>query len=330
MDRRGAVADEAGEVVDAPALRRLGDERGPAAQASPDQVVVDGADGEQRRHVAGAGTHRRDAVAEDDDLHAVADGGGGLAADALDGLAQAPRPARDLVRGRDPGRAQPELLQRRHLRLVDDRRRQLHLAGVLRLRGEQVAARAELDGERHDEPLAQRVDGRVGHLGEALGEVVVEHVRLAGEDRQRRVVAHGEARLLGLPGHGPDDELDVLGGEAGRRLAAEEVAGVAGARGGRGGGRAAAEAAMGAPSSPATSNGCAARLRRCASSQAPYGRRDATEVLTTSSRSSRPCSRSTAIIWPGPRRPFSTISSPGRSTAPASEASASRPERVRA
>ena len=52
-------------------------------------------------------------------------------------------------------------------------------------------------------------------------------MRLGGEDRQRRVVAHREARLLGLPGHRPDDELDVLGGEAGRRLTTEEVAGLA-------------------------------------------------------------------------------------------------------
>ncbi len=242
---RGAVADEAGEVVDAPALRRLGDERGPAAQASPDQVVVHGADGEQRRHVARAGHQRRDPVAEDDDLDAVAHRGRRLAADALDGLAQAPRPAGDLVGGRDPDRRQPEVRERGHLRLVDDRRRQLDLPGVLRPRREQVAARPQLDGERHDEPLAQRVDRRVGHLGEALGEVVVEHVRLAREDRQRRVVAHGEAGLPGLTGHGPDDELDVLGGEAGRRLAAEQGAGVAWAggrrgrsgRGGRGGGR---------------------------------------------------------------------------------------------
>ena len=52
MHGRGAVADEAGEVMDAPALGGLGDERGAAAQASPDQVVVHGADGEQHGHVS--------------------------------------------------------------------------------------------------------------------------------------------------------------------------------------------------------------------------------------------------------------------------------------
>ena len=237
MHGRGAVADEAGEVVDAPALRGLGEERGAAAQASPDQVVVDRADGEQRRHVARAGADRREAVAEDDDFRAVADRGGGLTADALHRLAESPRSAGDLVGGRDPGRAQPQLGQRRHLGVVDDRRGQLHLARVPGLRGQEVAARAELDRERHDQLLAQRIDRRVGHLGEALGEVVVEHVRLGGEDRQRRVVAHREARLLGLTGHRPDDELDVLGGEAGRRLAEQQAAGRARACGRRGGSR---------------------------------------------------------------------------------------------
>ena len=64
-----------------------------------------GADGQQRRDVAGAGDSPTvDAVAEHDDLaRRRATAAAALAADPLDGVAQAPRPARDLGRRWRPG-----------------------------------------------------------------------------------------------------------------------------------------------------------------------------------------------------------------------------------
>ena len=45
---------------------------------------------------------------------------------------------------------------------------------------QQIAPRAEADGERHDQLLAQRVDRRVGDFGEALLEIGVGQPRAYG------------------------------------------------------------------------------------------------------------------------------------------------------
>ncbi len=76
----------------------------------------------------------------------------------------------------------------------------------------QVAAGAEQRAERKDQALPQVVDGRVGHLGEALLEVVVEGPGLRGEDRQRRIIAHGADRLLPVLGHGAQDDGQLFRG----------------------------------------------------------------------------------------------------------------------
>ena len=187
---------------------------------------MDRAHGKQRRHVAGAGAHRREAVGEHHDLGALAHRVRRRAADPLDGVAQTPRAGAHVVPRGDLPRLELAGAQCGHLRVVEDRRAEHQLARVPGLGGEQIAAPAEVHGERHDEALAQRVDGRVGHLREALGEVIVQRVRPAREDRQGRIVAHREARFAGLPSHGQDDEVDVFGREARRRLTRQQVAGL--------------------------------------------------------------------------------------------------------
>jgi len=49
VHRRRAVADEAGDVVRGPRLRRLDEDGGAHAQPRADEVVVHRADGEERR-----------------------------------------------------------------------------------------------------------------------------------------------------------------------------------------------------------------------------------------------------------------------------------------
>jgi hypothetical protein len=75
---------------------------------------------------------------------------------------------------------------------------------------------------RDDDLLADRVDRRVGHLGEELLEIIVEQARLVGEHRERGVVAHGADGLDAVLGHRGDDDALVLKGVAEGELALEE------------------------------------------------------------------------------------------------------------
>jgi hypothetical protein len=58
--------------------------------------------------------------------------------------------------------------------------------------------------------LVDRIHGGIGHLGEELLEVVVEHARAIREAGQRRVVAHGSNGPLAVDDHRSDQELEVL------------------------------------------------------------------------------------------------------------------------
>mmetsp|Transcript_12361 Transcript_12361/g.38139 ORF Transcript_12361/g.38139 Transcript_12361/m.38139 type:complete len:379 (+) Transcript_12361:400-1536(+) len=109
------------------------------------------------------------------------------------------------------------------LGLVDDRRVDVHLRAELFRGFQQIATRAQAHVEAHDQPLAQRVNGRVGHLREALLEVVVEQVRFAGEHCQWDVVAHREGRLLAVGGHLVEHHLHVLGAVAEHGLLLEHL-----------------------------------------------------------------------------------------------------------
>ena len=73
---------------------------------------------------------------------------------------------------------------------------------VLRLLLEQIAVFPGVDGGGGDDFLPHRVDGRVGHLGEHLLEVVKQGLILVGEHRQRGVHTHGPNGLAAVEGHG--------------------------------------------------------------------------------------------------------------------------------
>ena len=89
-----------------------------------------------------------------------------------------------------------------------------------------VALRAETRAERHDRPLADRVDGRVGHLGEALFEIGVKQARVGGEDGERDVIAHREHGFLRALDHGRENHVELLGRNRVGDLAAREIGGV--------------------------------------------------------------------------------------------------------
>ena len=87
---------------------------------------------------------------------------------------------------------------------------------------EQVRPRPDEGHERHHQLLADRVDRRVGDLGEVLLEIGVEELRLVGQRRDRRVVAHRADRFLAGGGHRLHQDAQVLLGVAEGLLAIEQ------------------------------------------------------------------------------------------------------------
>ena len=77
--------------------------------------------------------------------------------------------------------------------------------------------------QAHHQLFAQRINRRVGHLREALLEVVVKQVRLIGEHRQGNVVAHAVGGLLAGAGHVFDHQIEVFSGEAKGRLQLQQL-----------------------------------------------------------------------------------------------------------
>ena len=82
---------------------------------------------------------------------------------------------------------------------------------MLRLRREHVALGADLRLQRHHDRLAQRVDGRVGHLRELLPEIVVQRADLVRQHRHRCVIAHRADRFAFVLGQCADDFIALLG-----------------------------------------------------------------------------------------------------------------------
>ena len=87
---------------------------------------------------------------------------------------------------------------------------------------EQVRPRPDDRDEAHHQLLADRIDRRVGHLREVLLEVGEQELRLVGQRRDRRVVAHGADRLFPGRRHRRHQDLEVLLGVAEGLLAIEQ------------------------------------------------------------------------------------------------------------
>ena len=94
------------------------------------------------------------------------------------------------------------------------------------LAAEQVGARPDHRDQAHHQLLADRIDRRVGDLGEVLLEIVVEQLGLLREHRDRRVGAHRADRIVARLRHRLEEELQVFLGVAEGLLAIEQRAGI--------------------------------------------------------------------------------------------------------
>ena len=188
----GAVADQAGDVVDVTRLARLGDEVALEADAGVDELRGDRAHREE--HGDGDLVAGDTLVGEDDDARAVGlHGTEGAGGDVLEGVLERVRTGGRVEEYREAGDAAAEELDlRQRDELVVEQHRRVKRDEAVEIRGllEDVQAAADAGLDRHDGLLANRVDRRVGDLREELLEILVQQARAAREDGERRVVAH--------------------------------------------------------------------------------------------------------------------------------------------
>ena len=206
-DRLRSVAEEAREVVNLPGLVRLDDERRLRSQPRGDQPVVDDARREERGHGHSLGGR----VGDQEHPRAGANRGLRLVAEAAAG------PLESLLRCE--GRVEPDGRDLVECVREEEEALELDAGGDLGPGRQERRPAAENGAQRHDEALAQVVDRRVGDLGEALLEVVIERTRPSRERRQRRVVAHRVGGVVRVGRDRAEEHHELLARVAEGRLA---------------------------------------------------------------------------------------------------------------
>ncbi len=210
MHQGGAVADQRRDMMRVAGGGGVDQQVGVAAQAVAHQPVMHRAGGQQgvdRQPVVGDGV-----VGQHQQRHARAHRRRRLGADPFDGGPEAF--AGRVVQVDDPmrvaavgvGQQRPVATLGQHRRVGGQPRR------VGRAFLEQVALGAQTGFQRHHHRLAQRVDRRVGDLGELLAEVVVQRARPRGQHGERGVVAHRADRFLTGFGQHPQHLVALLEG----------------------------------------------------------------------------------------------------------------------
>ena len=226
IDRGGAEADQHGEVVRIARGGGLDQDVAVAAQTLLGQAVVHGADRQRGvgRQLAGGdvavGQHQQHLAGAHRGLGLVGDGAHrGLEADGflvveVDDLALEAR----AVEGH-----QSVPLGRRDHRGVEDR-----AVGVVGGLLEDVALGAQAGFQGHHHRFAQRVDRRVGDLGELLAEVVEGRAHALAEHRHGGVVAHRADCFLALLGERTQHLITLLEGDLEHLHVLLELLGVVG------------------------------------------------------------------------------------------------------
>ena len=228
MDRGRPDGQQHRHRVDVEDVDRTHYEVGSATQAGRRERCVDRARRQDRRH--GQPVHGPARVGQDEEFRAAPRGRHGLLRQSIEGGLQPVRAGRRIPRGIQRPARGPSLAHGRQQtdEVRHDRPLQPNGPGRPRQPTQQRWPAPELHAQVHDHPLALRVDGRVGDLGERLTKMVGDRPVQAAAAGGRRVVAHAPERLVGLQGHRPDVEPGAFGIQAG------EVAQHVGGRHGRG------------------------------------------------------------------------------------------------
>jgi hypothetical protein len=280
IDGARAVTQKQGHVVHLARLARLDDQSHLDALALADQVVVDAGGGEEGgdgRVLAIYSAVRQDEIGVAR-IHRLAR----PPAEVRHGLGEGTGPARHLEEHGHGGGlegGQIHVADLRQLGVVENWRLELELPAGFGRGLEQVALGPNARGDLGHQLFTDAVEGRIGHLGEELLEVVVEKPGPVGQHGERRVSAHGADGLLARGGHGSEEQAQVLVRVAEGLLRSSTVS-WSGA--GRCGG-----------------SGSISRGFIWAASHSPYGCWVAKACLSSLSSMMRPCAVSTRKMRPG-------------------------------
>ena len=89
---------------------------------------------------------------------------------------------------------------------------------VFRLFFQQISVLSHIDSPGGHDLLPLGIDGRVGHLGKKLLEIIKQRLILPGKCRDRRVDAHGTDLFRPVQGHRKDSVMIVFPGISERFL----------------------------------------------------------------------------------------------------------------
>ena len=213
VDRIRSIAGQQAEVVNFASFARLQNDPDSSPKFVLDEVMVNRSAGQQRTDWNPSIAHR--AIRQDDQTVTIIDRLLGFCTDSLKGFAMT---LRTIFAGEgnvdDLGRPASivQAFESSHLTVAQNRVRNHHPVTLLRSRRQKVPFRTDVATQTHDDVFADRVDRRVGHLGEELLEVVIEHPRLVTQTGQSCIVSHAADRVfLGIQ-HRVEHEVHRLDG----------------------------------------------------------------------------------------------------------------------
>ena len=216
VDRPGPVAQQGGKVMHVPGLAGLQDDGHRRALSGAHQMLLQGGHRQQRGDGRVVFVHPP--VGQDDDIGpaAVSPVGGQLH------LVQRPLQGHifEVQQGhRLHAEAGPvHVFDLQHIHRGEDGVVDLEHPAVFSPLLQQIAVISHIHRGVGDDLLPDGVDGRVGHLGEALAEIVEQRPVPAVQHRQGNIRPHGGGGFRPCPGHGQDGVLDILPGVAERLL----------------------------------------------------------------------------------------------------------------
>ena len=226
IDRLGAVAGEAAEMMHLARLGRFHHQPDRGAQPLADQMMMHGRRRQQRRDRDAV---RADlAVRQDDDVVAAGDRRLGAVAEPVERRRHAGRTLFRLVGDVERLGVETVLDMADRADLLEIAIGQDRLAHLEPLQPgiadqvEDVRPRSDERHQAHHQLLADRIDRRVGDLREVLLEIGVEQLRLVRHRRDRRVGAHRADGFLAGRRHRRHQEPGVFLGVAEGLLAIEQ------------------------------------------------------------------------------------------------------------
>ena len=232
IDRFGTITGQGAEMMHFSRFAGFHDKPRLHAQALADQMVMDGGGGQQRRHRHAV--RRSGAIRQNENVVVGQHRIGGVVADAQQGVRQAVSALNGGPGAVNRGSAEGAIHQFRngadffHIGIGQHRLVHFQALVVARFAAQQIGARPDHRNQAHHQFFADRINRRIGDLGEVLLEVIVQQLGFVGEHGQRRVHAHRAQRIIANLRHRLQEELQIFLGVAEGLLLIEEQARIIG------------------------------------------------------------------------------------------------------